>query len=301
MRDGDDGLRPCLNESLEGFENICLRRSVKVCESLVEEEQGRLLLNRPCDRDPLLLPTAEFDAAFTKLSVISFRELLDEFCRVCRVRGGDDGPWDVRVDTFAVVAIGASGLRDQELERPLLLLLLLRLAFGHLAIALLLLLFIIAIGERDVRDHVAREDDTSLRNHGDQPSQPSWVVLPNIMSVNQDDAFLRFVEPLDESQYCRLPAPRGADHGDFRSSLDLERDAPQDGDIGAVGVAEPDILELDGQRRVVTILVRGYPRGLLDAGVEGRLDLVLCVDNFHDPCRWLHRCPQGRDRILQTP
>src|SRR5688500_16142056 len=71
---------------VDRFLHETLRLGVQRRRSLVQDENGWITEQGPCNRDALPLSTREARAAFAKHSVVAVRQLLDERMSVCRPR-----------------------------------------------------------------------------------------------------------------------------------------------------------------------------------------------------------------------
>jgi len=100
---GDDERRPAVHEALDGLHDRLLGLCVQRAGRFVENENGRVLQQRPCDGKSLPFAAGESSAALPKMCVEAFRQFLDEGVGIGGARGGLDlfargvGPGPCRV------------------------------------------------------------------------------------------------------------------------------------------------------------------------------------------------------------
>jgi len=84
---GDDERRPARHELVKPGLYLSLGFGVQRARGLVQHEDGRVLVQRAGDRDALLLPSGQLEAALADLGVVGQREPLDERLDVGAARG----------------------------------------------------------------------------------------------------------------------------------------------------------------------------------------------------------------------
>ena len=100
------------------------------------------------------------------------------------------------------------------------------------------------LAQRDVVAQFSEEQIGILHRETDAGAQIRRIVLPRIDAIDEDAAFLGFVEAEQQTPDRGLARTDPADDADPFASLDLERDLFQRF-AGGVRIGEADVLESD--------------------------------------------------------
>ena len=86
----DDEAGPTNTQALQGLLDAILRLDINAAGAVIQDEYPRVNQQSASNRDPLLLPPGEHDAAFTHGRIIAIWEAGDELVCLGRLRCGDD-------------------------------------------------------------------------------------------------------------------------------------------------------------------------------------------------------------------